>query len=160
MALLIGFTWAIGFLLWNADAAKAAVPQLGALYETLTYAFILLNASPGVFIFVAFLGRRDTWTLYVKLIESRCRGRGRRRTTTTLPQLPPLPRQRQMPKPRVELTNSATTVFSVDSSSMAASAINSSPASANATTGASAAATRRANDGADAACVDFYLTEF
>ncbi len=63
MAVILGFTWISGFFLTTFPSEQVVVVQI------LVYAFILSNGSIGVFIFFAFVFKRDTLALYVRLLR-------------------------------------------------------------------------------------------
>jgi len=68
MAVILGFTWISGFFLTTFPSEQVVVVQI------LVYAFILSNGSIGVFIFFAFVFKRDTLALYVRLLRGCLRG--------------------------------------------------------------------------------------
>lgn len=66
IACIMGFTWIIGFFLTTTSANSDSSVLVQIIFNILTYMFILLNASTGVFIFFAFLFRKDVIKLYKK----------------------------------------------------------------------------------------------
>lgn len=65
MAVLAGFGWTIGFILFLLPDGNAGFQlYLVAIFK---YLFILLNATPGLFIFVVYVCNRRVWTLYRRL---------------------------------------------------------------------------------------------
>src|SRR5438045_208888 len=65
MAVLAGFGWTIGFILFLLpDGHEDYKVYLVAIFK---YLFILLNATPGIFIFVVYVCNRRVFTLYRKL---------------------------------------------------------------------------------------------
>lgn len=64
MAFLLGFTWIIGFFLTTFSSDHIVIMQI------LVYIFIFLNASIGVFIFFAFIFKKETLELYKKLSKN------------------------------------------------------------------------------------------
>jgi hypothetical protein len=66
MAVLAGFGWTIGFILFVLpDGNEGFKFYLVAIFK---YLFILLNATPGLFIFVVYVCNRRVFTLYRRLI--------------------------------------------------------------------------------------------
>ncbi|CAF0814028.1 unnamed protein product [Brachionus calyciflorus] len=68
MACIMGFTWVIGFFLTTISPNADSPLPVEIIFNIFTYLFILLNASTGVFIFFAFLFRKDVINLYKKLL--------------------------------------------------------------------------------------------
>lgn len=66
IALILGFTWIIGFFLTSFSSVNE---NLKILYQILIYMFILLNALIGVFIFFVFLFKKDTLNLYLSMFR-------------------------------------------------------------------------------------------
>jgi hypothetical protein len=65
MAVLAGFGWTIGFILFLLpDGNQGFKLYLVAIFK---YLFILLNATPGLFIFVVYVCNRRVFTLYRRL---------------------------------------------------------------------------------------------
>ena len=66
MAVLAGFGWTIGFILFLLPDGNAGfILYLVTIFK---YLFILLNATPGLFIFVVYVCNRRVWTLYRRLL--------------------------------------------------------------------------------------------
>ena len=65
MAVLAGFGWTIGFILFLLPDGNAGFKLY--LVTIFKYLFILLNATPGLFIFVVYVCNRRVWTLYRRL---------------------------------------------------------------------------------------------
>ncbi|UJR15822.1 hypothetical protein I4U23_002751 [Adineta vaga] len=67
MAMLAGFGWTIGFILFVLpDGPENYKRYLAAVFK---YLFILLNATPGLFIFVVYVCNRRVLSLYGKLLK-------------------------------------------------------------------------------------------
>lgn len=66
MAVLMGFTWILGFLLVTTNHDSDSVISL-----LLLYLFLICNGSNGVFIFFAFIYRAEVMALYKKLASSK-----------------------------------------------------------------------------------------
>ncbi|RNA25555.1 EGF-like module-containing mucin-like hormone receptor-like, partial [Brachionus plicatilis] len=71
IACIMGFTWIIGFFLTSTSPDSQSSVFIRILFNVLTYLFILLNASTGVFIFFAFLFRKDVINLYKKYFSNK-----------------------------------------------------------------------------------------
>jgi len=65
MAVLAGFGWTIGFILFALPDGKEGFQYY--LVAVLKYLFILLNATPGLFIFVVYVCNRRVLSLYRSL---------------------------------------------------------------------------------------------
>jgi hypothetical protein len=66
MAVLAGFGWTIGFILFLLPDGHAGFKlYLVAIFK---YLFILLNATPGLFIFVVYVCNRRVFALYRQLM--------------------------------------------------------------------------------------------
>lgn len=65
MAVLAGFGWTIGFILFLLPDGNAGFKLY--LVTIFKYLFILLNATPGLFIFVVYVCNRRVWALYRRL---------------------------------------------------------------------------------------------
>ncbi len=66
MAVLAGFGWTIGFILFLLpDGHEGFKLYLVAIFK---YLFILLNATPGLFIFVVYVCNRRVFALYRRLL--------------------------------------------------------------------------------------------
>jgi hypothetical protein len=71
MAVLAGFGWTIGFILFLLpDGQQGFEFYLSATFK---YLFILLNATPGLFIFVVYVCNRRVFSLYRQLFRQICR---------------------------------------------------------------------------------------
>lgn len=66
MAVLAGFGWTIGFILFVLPDGQHGFKRY--LAATFKYLFILLNATPGLFIFVVYVCNRRVLTLYRQLL--------------------------------------------------------------------------------------------
>lgn len=66
MAVLAGFGWTIGFILFLLPDGNAGFKLY--LVTIFKYLFILLNATPGLFIFVVYVCNRRVWRLYHRLL--------------------------------------------------------------------------------------------
>jgi hypothetical protein len=65
MAVLAGFGWTIGFILFALpDSQQGFLHYLAVIFK---YLFILLNATPGLFIFVVYVCNRRVFALYHRL---------------------------------------------------------------------------------------------
>jgi hypothetical protein len=65
MAVLAGFGWTIGFILFILpDGHEGFKLYLATIFK---YLFILLNATPGLFIFVVYVCNRRVFALYRRL---------------------------------------------------------------------------------------------
>jgi hypothetical protein len=70
MAVLAGFGWTIGFILFALPDSKQGFQYyLVAIFK---YLFILLNATPGIFIFVVYVCNRRVLGLYHRLWTKIC----------------------------------------------------------------------------------------
>lgn len=69
IAVIMGFSWSIGFFLHFFNTTHDRVKEI--IYYILTYAFILLNASVGLFIFFVFIFKTDIWLLYKREFQNR-----------------------------------------------------------------------------------------
>jgi len=66
MAVLAGFGWTIGFILFVLpDGHEGFKLYLATIFK---YLFILLNATPGLFIFVVYVCNRRVFALYCRLL--------------------------------------------------------------------------------------------
>ena len=68
MAVIMGFTWVIGFFLTTFSSGS---DDFKIISEILIYAFILSNASMGVFIFFAFIFKAEVKDLYASLFKEK-----------------------------------------------------------------------------------------
>ena len=68
MAAIMGFTWVIGFFLTTFSSGS---DDFKIISEILIYAFILSNASMGVFIFFAFIFKAEVKDLYASLFKEK-----------------------------------------------------------------------------------------
>ena len=66
MAVLAGFGWTIGFILFVLPDGRQGFKFY--LAATFKYLFILLNATPGLFIFVVYVCNRRVFSLYCQLV--------------------------------------------------------------------------------------------
>jgi hypothetical protein len=73
MGCIMGFTWIIGFFLTTFSRSSHNLTNKlrfsDIVYLIFTYLFILLNSSTGVFIFFAFLFRKEILAMYVKKLK-------------------------------------------------------------------------------------------
>ena len=68
MAVIMGFTWIIGFFLTTFSSES---DEFKIINQILIYVFILSNSSMGVFIFFAFIFKREIKDLYVSLFKGK-----------------------------------------------------------------------------------------
>ena len=66
MAVLAGFGWTIGFILFVLPEGEDGFERY--LSATFKYLFILLNSTPGLFIFVVYVCNRRVFNLYFQLL--------------------------------------------------------------------------------------------
>lgn len=66
MAVLAGFGWTIGFILFLLPDNEEGFKRF--LVSTIKYLFILLNATPGLFIFAVYVCNRRVFSLYRQLL--------------------------------------------------------------------------------------------
>jgi hypothetical protein len=68
MAVIMGFTWIIGFFLTTFSSES---DEFKIINQILIYAFILSNASMGVFIFFVFIYKKEVKDLYASFLKSK-----------------------------------------------------------------------------------------
>lgn len=82
IACIMGFTWIVGFFLTTTSPNPESSVLIQIVFNILTYMFILLNASTGVFIFFAFLFRKDVINLYKKFFSDKFLNQQRERKSS------------------------------------------------------------------------------